>query len=261
MGPEDPPELGAFVLDDDIWHELQPLEQHKDGLGKNATCELDVRDINIDGRLEILVWGHADSSTDILHVFAWDGESYALLSPFEGPAGIRLEDRDGDLAEEIVVRYKADHGFAWEAVHTWDGTNYGWTWERYAWFHLDRPHAYQTDTPEHAVISYYLALNDRDLPGAYSVLSPRAQMAQPIREWMGGFGTTVSVEAGSVHELTRAESTATVTAQVRAYDNEAGRVVASLWDVNWIAVHTGSGWLLDHSAAEQLDNWEVEYQR
>ena len=159
------------------------------------------------------------------------------------------------------MRYQADPGLAWEAVHTWDGASYGWTWERYGWFHLDRPHAYQTDTPEHAVISFYLAIDDRDLPGAHGLLSPQAQTAQPSDEWMGGFVTTIAVEAGSVHEISREGDRASVIAQVRSHDNVAGRVVASLWGVNWTTVRTGSGWRLDRSSAEQLDSWEVTFQR
>ena len=169
--PGEPPQLMAFVLDGDAWYNLQPLEGAKHGLGRYPVCELDVRDVNADGRVEILVWGYAEASRTLLHIFVWDGATYALLASFEGEAGIRLENRDGDLADEVAVRYHVDSwsGMAWEAVHTWDGANYGWTWERYTWFYLDRPHAYRTDTPKHAVISFYLALDDRDIPGAYGL--------------------------------------------------------------------------------------------
>ncbi|NIP35118.1 MAG: hypothetical protein GWN23_11435, partial [Gemmatimonadetes bacterium] len=158
---------------------LPPLDEEEHGLGEYPTCELEVRDVNADGRVEILVWGHAGASTDLLHTYVWDGSTYVLLAAFEGNAGLRMENADGDLADEVVVRYDAGAGLVWEAVHTWDGANYGWTWERYAWFYLDRPHAYPTDTSEHAVVSFYLAVDDRDLPGAYGLLTGSAQAAQP----------------------------------------------------------------------------------
>jgi len=149
----------------------------------------------------------------------------------------------------------------WEAVYTWDGANYAWTWERYAWFYLDRPHAYHTDTPEHAVISFYLALDDRDLPGAYGLLSASAQAAQPYETWAVGFATTVAAEVGAVHETARSGDSATVVAQVRAYDNVDGRVFATLWDVTWTVVHTEAGWRLVGATANQLDRWELPYYR
>ena len=261
LQPGEPPQLAAFVLDGQAWHALLPLEKEKHGLGEYPTCELEVRDVNADGRVEILVWGHAATSTDLLHIFAWEGETYVLLAPFEGKAGLRLENTDGDLADEVVVGYDAGAGFVWEAVYTWDGANYGWTWERYAWFYLDRPHAYRTDTPEHAVISFYLALDDRDLPGAYALLTGSAQAARPYEVWAVGFATTVAVEVGVVHEIARSGDVATVAAHVRAYDNVDGRIVATLWDVEWTAIQTPDGWRLESAAAEQLDQWELGYYR
>ena len=261
LRPEEPPRLAAFVLDGEAWHDLRPLEKEKFGLGEYPTCELEVRDVNADGRVEILVWGHAEISTDLLHIFVWDGAAYVLLAPFEGEAGLRLEDTDGDLADEVVVGYEAGDDLVWEAVYTWDGANYGWTWERYAWFYLDRPHAYRADTSEHAVVSFYLAVNDRDLPGAYSLLSGSAQAARPYEAWAAGFVTTVVAEVGAVHELARSGDTATVAAQVRAYDNVDGRIIAILWNVEWTVVRTDAGWRLESSTAEQLDSWELSYYR
>lgn len=259
--PGEPPQLMAFVLDGEAWYNLQPLEGARHGLGQYPTCELDVRDINADGRVEILIWGYAEASTTLLHIFVWDGATYALLASFEGEAGIRLENRDGDLADEVAVRYHVDswNGLTWEAVHTWDGANYGWTWERYTWFYLDRPHAYRADRPKHAVISFYLAIDDRDIPAAYTLLSDAARAAQPYEAWAVGYVTTVGVEVGLVHEIARGGDTARVTAQVRAYDNVDGRILATLWDVEWTVVQTSAGWRLVSATANQLDRWEAEY--
>ena len=259
LQPGEPPWLSAFVLDGETWHALEPLEKEKHGLGEYPTCELEVRDVNADGRIEVLVWGHAGDSIDLLHVFCWDGTTYALVAPFEGDAGLRLENTDGDLADEVVVGYDAGGGLAWEAVYTWDGAHYGWTWERYTWFYLDRPHAYRTDTSEHAIISFYLAIDDRDLPGAYGLLSGSARAAQPYETWAVGFATTVAAEVGAVHEFARSGDVATVAAQVRAYDNVDGRVIATVWDVKWTVVQTPDGWRLESATTEQLDQWELDY--
>ena len=259
LQPGAPSQLAAFVLDGDTWHDLLPLEGEEHGLGEYPNCELEVRDVNGDGRVETLVWGHAGTSTDLLHIFVWDGETYALLAFFEGDAGVRLENADGDLADEICVGYDAGDDLVWEAVHTWDGASYGWTWERYTWFYLDRPHVYRTDTPEHAVISFYLAVDDRDLPGAYGLLGPESQAAMVPEEWMVGFATTVAAEVGAVHEISRSGDTAAVVAQVRAYDNVDGRIVVTLWDVEWTVVQTAGGWRLENATANELDRWEAVY--
>ena len=259
LQPGEPPQLMAFVLDGDAWYDLEAPEKEKYGLGQHPTCELEVRDINADGQVEILVWGHANTSTDLLHIFVWDGAAYALLAFFEGDAGVRLENSDGDLADEVSVGYDAGSDLVWEAVHTWDGANYAWTWERYTWFYLDRPHAHRTDTPEHAVISFYLAIDDRDVPGAYGLLSGSAQAAQPYETWALGFVTTVAAEVGGVHDLSRSGDTATVAAQVRAYDDVDGRVIVTLWDVQWTVVRAPDGWRLENATADQLDRWEATY--
>lgn len=256
----DPPRLMAFVLDGDTWYDLSSLEEEKHGLGEYPTCELETRDVNADGRVEILVWGHAGASTDLLHVFVWDGTTYALLAFFEGEAGVRLENADGDLADEVSVCYDAGPDLVWEAVYTWDGIGYGWTWERYDWRYLDRPHAYLTDTPERAVISFYLAVDDHDIPGAYGLFDAEAQVAQPYEAWAAGFATTVAAEVGTVHEQEeRSEGVAAVAAQVRAYDNVGGRIVATLWDVRWVVVQTVGGWRLESASTKQLDQWEARY--
>jgi hypothetical protein len=251
--------LQAFVLDGDVWYDLLPLAGSKYGLGRYPTCDLQARDVNADGRIEILVWGHAGTSIDVLHIFVWDGAAYALVAPFEGEAGVRLENTDGDLIEEVVVRYDSARDLVWEAVYTWDGKHYGWTWERYTWRYLDRPHTYLVDTPEHAVISFYLAIDDRDIPAAYALFSAGAQAAQPYEGWAAGFATTVAVEVGAVYEQSRDSGTAIVTAQVRAYDNVDGRIVASLWDVVWTVVQTSGGWRLESVSSAELDRWEASY--
>jgi hypothetical protein len=236
--------LAAFVLDGDVWYELAPLEGSDNGLGRAPACDVEIRDVNGDGIREILVWGQAEPSTRILHVFAWDGGSYALLSSFEGNAGIRVIS-GGEVADGIAVTYKVRHGFAWEVEYAWDGAAYGWIWDRYVWLYPREAHVYTTDTPEYTVISYYVALGERDLVGAYSLLSDASRGAQSYDEWIDQFATVVSIEAGSVQELPGAtEGSATVGAYVRVCQNTEGRTRLALWDVEWQAVSGSAGWRL-----------------
>jgi hypothetical protein len=255
----DPPELLGFVLDGGSWHDLAPPEGEEGALGEYATCELEVRDLNADGRTELIVWGHAGTSTDLLHLFVWDGARYVLLGAFEGEGGVRLENADGDLTEEVVVGLQPQGDLVREIVYTWDGTHYAWTWDRYAWFFADRPHAYADDTPLRALASFYLALDDRDLRGAYDLLSAAAQATLPYDQWALGFASTLSVEMGAAQVVSQAEGWATVAAQVRALDNAHGSVVATLYDIEWQLVETEIGWRLENGALEPLDQWEVPY--
>jgi len=260
LQPDDPPELRGFVMDGAAWYDLAPPESEEArGLGEYPSCELEVRDVNADGRVELLVWGRAGTSTDLLHIFAWDGTHYALLGAFEGEGGVLLRNVDGDLLDDVVVRLRPEQTLVREIVYSWDGAHYAWVWDRYAWFYPDRPHAYATGSPVHAVASYYLALNDRDLPGAYALLSPLAQAASPYQDWERSYATTLKIEVGATHIVAQDEGWAAVAAQVQTLDNVQGRVLARLYDVEWRLLETEAGWRLEEATTNQLDEWELSY--
>ncbi len=261
----EPSRLTAFVLDDTTNYPLDPGPTKPGepdvGLGQYATCDVEIRDVNGDGLAEIAIFGHAKENETLLHLYAWDGTGYRRLGFFSGDAGVRLADVDGDLAEEIWEGYRvaAAPSLAWYVVNTWDGMTYGWTTDRYGWFYLDRPHSYPTHRPEYAVISFYLALNDRDLPGAFARLVPDA--ARTYESWAHGFATTVQVRVGGVHTIpgTESETSARVAAMVTSWDNEGGVIVERLWNVEWDTVATPSGWQLAGATTELLDTRNAEY--
>jgi hypothetical protein len=269
-----PSRLSAFILDGDAYYALaasQPEPGDPDiGLGEYATCELEVRDINADGRPEIAIFGHTGSNKTLLHLYVWDGredtgttEGYRRLGDFIGTAGVFFEGTDGDLAEEIAVGYREQGApdLVRYIIHTWDGLTYGWTADRYDWYTLQRPHTYPTHKPVYAVMSFYLALDDRDLPGAFALLTAEAQAAQTYETWALGFLTTVQVQVGDVHLVPAAsgETQARVTAMVTAWDNVGGRIVARLWNVEWDTVLTAAGWRLVSGTTTQLDEWDAPY--
>ncbi|MFW6082474.1 MAG: hypothetical protein ACOC8C_00325, partial [Chloroflexota bacterium] len=261
LRPGDPPRLEGFVLDGDTWHELTVPAADEDGLGTYPACTLRIDDINLDGEPEVVIRGRAGERTDILHIFAWSDSAnhYRLLASFRGDAGIALRDNDGDLLQEVVARWDAGHGLAWEQVHTWDGKHYAWTWERYSWLYADYPHYCAADSPERTVICYYLRLNDRDLPSAYRLLSSQGTGAEPYAVWTRAFDAMLAVEVGSVQEMKRGQDAATVTAHVRRYENVEGYVIGTLWDSTWTLVRDEDTWRLVSSTKEQLDQWEARY--
>jgi hypothetical protein len=259
LRPSGPPSLEGFVLDGETWHSLAAPSGNESGLGEYPACELDVRDVNVDGEMELLVFGRTSNGVDLLHIFVWHDTGYDVLATFRGDAGVDVMDVDGDFAQEVVARHDAGDGLAWEQIHTWDGAHYAWTWERYGWLYADFPHSYAVATPEHTVISFYLALNDRDLPAAYHLFASTAEASRPYESWAAGFDTMLAVEVGSVAEIERAGDYATVTAQVRSYDNLDGYMIGRLWDVTWRLVREEGAWQLDVGASKELDRWEAAY--
>ncbi len=267
--PEAGPRLSAFVIDGETFYALpaaQPEPGDPDyGLGEYATCEVEVRDVNADGRPEIAVFGHAEQNETLLHLYVWEREQYRLLGAFQGNAEVAFEDADGDLAEEIIEGHHdtAAPALAWHVVFTWDGQTYGWTSDRWAWFYLDRPHTYPTHKPTYALISFYLALDDRDLPGAYALLTEGTRAARPYGDWADGFATTLRVDVGAVHQVPGVgdENNARVAAQVLSWDNEGGRVMVRTWEAEWATVRTADGWRLTDGTMTLLDEWEAEYWR
>lgn len=261
--------LSAFVLRDEHIHTL--LDAKPDpgkpyyGLGQYPTCEIEIRDVNADGKTEIAIFGHAERSLTLLHLYAWDegAGDFRLVGAFQGDAGVSFENRDGDLADEILEGHR-DTGapqLAWRVIFTWDGQTYGWTWDRWDWYFLERPHDYPTHRADYAVISFYLALNDRDLPGAYALLADSARAAQPYESWALGFARTLRVDVSGVQRVAAAsnEEQARVNAMVTAWDNEEGLVIGRLWEVTWETVHTDAGWRLLGATTQLLDTWDAPY--
>lgn len=255
-----PSRLSAFVFDGDVTFELEPGPPKPGkpvvGLGQYLTCEVEVRDINADGLPEIAIFGHADDNETLLHVYVWDENGhYRRLGFFSGDAGVHFEDADGDLAEEILEGYRerGAPSLAWYVVHTWAEQTYGWTSDRYGWYSLNRPHAYPVHKPEYAVVSFYLALDDRDLPGAFDLLVPQGNRNYAV--WSAGFATTVQVRAGSVHVIpgTETENDARVAAMVTSWDNEGGVVFSRLWNTEWHTTRTLKGWKLVDATSELLN--------
>lgn len=259
------PRLSAFVLAADAAYPLEPAspEDNKPnvGLGQYPTCEIEVRDVNADGKPDVAIFGHADNNETLLHLFTWEGGAYRRLGAFSGDAGVRFVNVDGDLEDEIWEGYRerSAPSLAWYVIFTWEEQTYGWTTDRYGWYALNRPQTYPTHKPEYAVIAFYLALDDRDLPGAYNLLIP--QEGRTYETWALGYATTKRVSVGSVHVIpgSEAENSARVAAMVTSWDNAGGVIIGRLWNTEWATARTGDGWRLTRATAELLEEWTVTY--
>lgn len=263
----EPPRTGAFVLDGEVAYPLAPAYPKPGvpdvGLGQYPICELQIRDVNADGVPEIAVFGHAEDNETLLHLYAWEGEGYRRLGRFSGDAGVRFVDADGDLEEEIWEGYRVREApsLAWHVIYTWEDGTYGWTADRFDWYTLNRPQTYPTHRPEYAVVAFYLALDDRDMPGAHDLLAPLPERS--YEAWVTGYATTVGVRVGGVHTIpgTVSDTRARVAAMVTSWDNEEGVIVGRLWNTEWDTLRTEQGWRLVDATAEVLDEWVAPYWR
>ncbi len=259
--------LQALVLDEE---RLFPLESTNPrtrlngwGLGLYPTCELQIADLTADGRPEIAIFGHGPGPMTLLHLYTWDGDDYRLLGAFAGDGGVTIEDRDGDLTAEIVEGYRDDRvdDLVWQVIFTWNGESYGWTSDRWRWYYHRRPHTYPDQTPDVAVIAFYLALNDRDLPAAYRLLSEAAQRARPYESWACDFTNLLRVDVGDVHLVpgVGTETMRQVTAMLLTWDNINGEVIVRSWNVTWDVIRVEAGWRLDRLNATRLESYPAPY--
>lgn len=261
----EPGRLSAFVIDGSTPYPLiatQPGPGKPDvGLGQYPVCEIELRDLTANGLPEIAIFGHADNNETLLHLFSWDGGHYRRLGYFAGSAGVEIRETSGALSAEIWEGYQDANApeVAWYVIHTWREGTYGWTSDWHRWYALGRPHTYYAHRPQYAVISYYLALNDRDLPGAYELLTARE--GRDYASWAVGYATTAQVHVGGVHTIpgTVTENSARVAAMVTAWDNEGGVIIARIWNTEWNTTRTAAGWRLVNASAELLEEWVVPY--
>jgi hypothetical protein len=262
-----PANLQAFILDGETHYVLEPAQPEPGmadiGFGQFPFCDVLIKDINLDGRLEIALFGHAQQNETLLHLFTWDevNGKYTRLGYFSGDAGVKFNERDGDLALEIWEGYRVHEAPAltWYVIHTWQEQTYGWTSDCYSWYSQERPHTYPTHEPDFAVISFYLALDDRDLPNAYDLILPQSRTS--YENWAIGYATTIRVYVGGVHTVpgSVSASRAKVAAMVTSYDNQGGIIIRRLWNVEWDTAYTQQGWRLLSSTAELLEESKATY--
>ena len=107
------------------------LAWHSEALAGDRAESLEARDINGDGRPEVLCLQAMGAAGETLQIVAWSEGGYDLLRPrgghFDGQEafgenGVRLEDMDGDGLVEILAGYGP--AAASTDVYGWDGQAY-----------------------------------------------------------------------------------------------------------------------------------------
>lgn len=254
------PALAGLILDGDVVYLLDTGQEI--GLGEHATCDVEFHDLTDDSEKEIVVLGQIGAHTQLLHIFHWAEGGYRMIDSFEGDAGVWLQDADADLVPDVIVGQRGPTSdLQIQTVYVWNTGRFIVERKRYAFQVLRRPPAYDLSQPDLAVIYFYLAIGDGDVPGAYGFLTERGQTDRPYDDWLRGFATTRWVEVGQVEILNLGDESASVRARVRAVDNKEGQIVATTYQVTWQTQRQADHWLLDRAELSKLSEQPLLHHR
>lgn len=122
---------GAVVVDDPTDHQPKTTWDMRPPSGGRLR-EIAIRDINVDGVLEVLLYKSTEDQTrHYLHIFAWNGASYAYLSTNGEEAVIsayyppEVRNVDSGEAEELLLFVEVGSSERLRTiVYHWDGESY-----------------------------------------------------------------------------------------------------------------------------------------
>ncbi|MEZ4733641.1 MAG: LysM peptidoglycan-binding domain-containing protein [Caldilineaceae bacterium] len=95
------------------------------------------------------------------------------------------------------------------------------------------------------VEQFYALLNSRDFAGAYALLSPTFQGANPFAAWQAGYANTVSFSITVSADPGVANR---VLVTINAVESTAGGTVNRTYVGHWDLIWSGTGWLLNSGA-------------
>ena len=155
-------------------------------------------------------------------------------------------DLDGDEVAEVVARSEAGPGIVLEEISAWDGEAYVLERTRYA-----AAPAYQgtlpDETPEAALVAYYLSLGRHDLSAAFSLQTLPLQIRQSREALAQSVAAVAEVELG---ELARdgtpaGTSPVALSGELHLSRYEAGRRIVDSYEGRWSMEETAAGWRVD----------------
>src|SRR5438105_12875926 len=134
----------------------QPVELFQDAWTGNT-----VRDINADGKIEIMVEGIVKGDSTTVSVFQWNGKAYATLLSLTGTQGVAIDDAQArGIFDFTALQMLFERSSIIRATHAeWDKGAYAV--ESDVLFLLGTPDKY--NYPEEAALAYYIFL-DKDQP-------------------------------------------------------------------------------------------------
>lgn len=152
-------------------------------LGGNSPAELfqeswtanTVRDINGDGKIEIMVEGVVRGTMTALNIFQWNGSAYASLLSMTGSEGIAIDDpQNSGVFDFTALQVLFQRSAIMRATHAeWKKTAYEVKSD--VLFILGAPTTF--NNPEEAALAYYIFL-DKDDPAEMARLLTEPQKSK-----------------------------------------------------------------------------------
>jgi len=241
----------GFVLDGDQFYPLGGLESAEPSsmvgcvLGDDALPALAIRDVNADGKTEIIAGGQNRDGQSQMSIFLWDPQGeYRLLAYFSGSESIAARDKDGDGALEIIVVNRVGPGVLFEEISVWDGTRYVLSRGRYL-----RSSSYagalSVSTPEQALMAFYLSLEARDVATAYGLLAPAMQERQKYDAFLLSQAAVDSFELGELRRIREGGEIVVLSGRLWLTKTSANRASRESYQGEWRLASTGSGWQIE----------------
>jgi len=246
-------ELKGAVVESEVPGRVYPL-QDPYYLGEGTGCEGPAfRDLDSDGRDEIIIFSGTGAHIHILNVFAWDGSAYAWIGDTGGDIDARIEDSDHDGIWDL----RGENGYHKEGMGSPTSIKRVYTSQLRGrqtaavdeWLEpvggTDEPFACAAS----ALVSFYVLLNREILSGedadtAYESTC-RGFHVPTSEAGAVDWRRVLSVSVRNVESLLLDADSARVTAMLTVVRNSGSAPTLETWRADWSATRSQQGWKLD----------------
>ena len=218
----------------------KPVELFQDAWTGNT-----VRDINADGKIEVMVEGIVKGATTTVSVFQWTGKAYATLLSLTGTQGVAIDDAQArGVFDFTALQMLFERSSVIRATHAeWDKGAYAV--ESDVLFLLGTPD--KINYPEEAALAYYIFL-DKDQPADMYALLTEPQASQTPQKALEDLSRTLDNVTVSTLALDD-EQADSARASLEVVSVEHGTGKAQSAQVVWRLKKENGQWRL----AERLD--------
>jgi len=225
-----------------------------DELFGDSWDSLEVRDINGDGRSELLLWGKWDANTHAVHVYQKGDLGYeSLLSLRSNEEIIQQLDQDGNPQFNTVELAFPRSGILQRTLAHWNDGAYRIERE------MDWSDTAQGDIrfPESTILQYYSSLSDGDLVSARQLWSPGLRERAGSLDLQNVLERFPSLQIRGVSLLVESAESARASLSLAWTDPDSGTRVHSDDEI-WDLVSVDGEWVLDrlNSTPARVD-WQI----
>lgn len=175
-----------------------------------------VRDVNQDGKVEIVVRGVVHGQAETVHVFQWNGSAYATLLALNGTEGVAMDDPQNDgVLDFTALQMLFQRSAIIHTVHAeWAGKSYRQSDD--VLFLLGS--AIDFSHPEETVLAYYQAWSDGNTTQMLALLSEPQKTRTPATALAEFARVTSAVHVETLSIDSEEAASAIVSASIRTVD-------------------------------------------